>query len=82
VARGSVAIRDKEVGMDRLIGLVGNVAGIVGTVVCLASGAVRLSGAYYLGGVQLMPLFTMGIALMVMGCLAKLHVLGRTVAGR
>jgi hypothetical protein len=68
--------------MDRLIGLAGNVVGVVGIAVCLVSGAVRLSGAYYLAGVQLMPLFTMGIALMVMGCLAKLHVLDRTGAGR
>jgi len=63
--------------MDRLIGLVGNVVGVVGIAVCLVSGAVRLSGAYYLAGVQLMSLFTIGTALMVMGCLAKLHVLAR-----
>jgi len=68
--------------MDRLIGLVGNVVGVVGIAVCVASGAARLSGTYYLAGVQLMPLFTMGTALMVMGCLAKLHVLGRTATGR
>jgi hypothetical protein len=63
--------------MDRIIGLVGNVAGLVGIAVCLVSGVVRLSGTYFFAGVQLMPLFTMGIGLMVMGCFAKLHVLSR-----
>ena len=63
--------------MDRLIGLLGNVVGVLGVVLCLGTGTVRVFGHYYLAGVQLMPLFTMGIALMVMGCLAKLHVLSR-----
>ena len=63
--------------MDQLIGLLGNLAAVVGVVVCLGTGTVRLFGHYYLAGVQLMPLFTMGIALMVMACLAKLHALSR-----
>ncbi|MGD2062019.1 MAG: hypothetical protein PVF51_00395 [Nitrospirota bacterium] len=63
--------------MDRIIDLAGNVAGVLGILVCLGSGLVRIGGGFYFGGVQLMPLFTAGIALMVMGCLAKLHVLTR-----
>ena len=63
--------------MDRIIEVVGNVAGAVGVLVCLVSGLVRITGVFYLGGVQLMPVFTAGTALMVMGCLAKLHVLTR-----
>jgi hypothetical protein len=60
-----------------MIELVGNVAGALGVLVCLCSGLVRISGAFYLGGVQLMPVFTAGTALMVLGCLAKLHLLTR-----
>jgi hypothetical protein len=63
--------------MDRIIEVVGNVVGVLGVLVCLGSGLVRVSGGFYLGGLQLMPLFTAGTALMVMGCLAKLHVLSR-----
>jgi hypothetical protein len=63
--------------MDRIIEWLGNVAGTLGVLVCLGSGLVRIAGGFYLGGVQLMPLFTAGTALMVMGCLAKLHLLTR-----
>jgi len=57
----------------KYIDLVGNIAAIVGILVCLAAGASRLIGAYYLMGFQTITLFTGGIALMVMACLAKLH---------
>jgi len=57
----------------KYIDLVGNIAAIVGILVCLAAGASRLIGAYYLMVFQTITLFTGGIALMVMACLAKLH---------
>lgn len=57
----------------KYIDLVGNIAAIVGILICLAAGVSRLIGAYYLAGFQTITLFTGGIALMVMACLAKLH---------
>jgi len=61
--------------MDKLIDASGNAAAAVGIVICLVTGVVRLAGGYYLFGYESITLFTGGIALMVMGCLAKLHLL-------
>lgn len=59
--------------MMKAIDLIGNIAGIAGIVVCLVAGLSRLIGVYYLLSFQTQTLFTGGIALMVMACLAKLH---------
>ena len=60
-----------------LIKNLSTVAGIVGLLICLVSGAVRLTGAYYLGGMEVMTIFDIGVAGMVLGCLLKLEVIGR-----
>ena len=59
--------------MNRLIEIAGNLVAIAGILVCLVAGASRVLGSWYVGGVEILPLFTVGVALMVMGCLAKLH---------
>ncbi|MBW2647102.1 MAG: hypothetical protein JRE23_13195, partial [Deltaproteobacteria bacterium] len=56
----------------------GNIAAALGILVCLVAGASRLTGSYYVLGCQAITLFTGGIALMVMACLAKLHRLSAT----
>ena len=61
--------------MNRLIEIAGNVTALLGILVCLAAGAARVLGNWYVGDVQILPLFVVGVALMVMGCLAKLHLL-------
>lgn len=61
--------------MNKLIEIVGNVAALLGVLACLVSGVARLSQSWYVGGFQTMVLFIVGIGLMVMGCLAKLHAL-------
>jgi len=61
--------------MNRLIEIAGNIAALIGILVCIAAGAARVLGNWYLGGVQILPLVTLGVAFMVMGCLAKLHLL-------
>jgi len=61
--------------MKRLVEVAGNVVAVLGILVCLIAGASRVLGSWYVGGVELLPLFTVGVALMVMGCLAKLHLL-------
>lgn len=61
--------------MNRLIEIAGNLVALVGILVCLVAGASRVLGSWYVGGVELQPLFMVGVALMVMGCLAKLHLL-------
>lgn len=61
--------------MDKIFDLAGNVAGGLGILVCLAAGAIRVAGAYQMFGYEAITLFTAGIALMVVGCLAKLQAL-------
>ena len=65
----------QEESMNKLIEIVGNVAGVLGVLVCLAAGLARLAGSWHLAGFETMVLFNVGIGLMVVGCLVKLHVL-------
>ena len=59
--------------MDNMLGIVGNIAGALGVLVCAVAGIFRLSGSFYVFGYEAQTLFVGGIALMVMACLAKLH---------
>ena len=59
--------------MDNLLGTAGNIAGILGILVCAVAGIFRLSGSFYVFGYEAQTLFIAGTALMVMACLAKLH---------
>ncbi len=62
--------------MYRLIEITGIVSGIVGLLVCLVSGVLRLSGIWVFHGFDLMTLFVAGIGLMVAACFLKLQVAG------
>jgi type IV secretory pathway VirB2 component (pilin) len=59
--------------MERLLVLVGNLTAVVGVAACLFAGVVRLTGVYQVAGFELRTLFVVGIGLMAMGILAKLH---------
>ena len=61
--------------MNKLIEIIGNTAAALGILVCLGSGLARLADSWYVAGFQTMVLFNVGVGLMVMGCLAKLHLL-------
>jgi len=61
--------------MNKLIEVVGNVVAVLGVLVCFGSGLARLGQYWYVAGFQTRILFNVGMGLMVMGCLAKLHVL-------
>lgn len=63
--------------MNRLLDLAGNVAAMLGILVCVLAGVARLTGSYYVFGYEAVTLFIAGMALMVMACLAKLHNLTR-----
>ena len=64
-----------EVIVKRLLEIGGNGAALLGVLICLVAGGARVAGAYYLMGFELMTLFTGGMGLMLMACLAKLHLL-------
>ncbi len=62
--------------MNNYIELAGNIAAVIGILVGLAAGLVRLSGQFFIFGFETQTLFIGSIAIMVFACLAKLHVLG------
>ena len=59
--------------MDKLLGLIGNIAALLGILICLIAGFNRLIGSYHLLGYEDMTLFIGGIGIMVAACLAKLY---------
>lgn len=61
--------------MERLLVWIGRVAGGGGVLVCAVAAAVRLSGQYWLGGLQVGTLLLAGVAAMSLGCLCLLEVL-------
>jgi hypothetical protein len=68
--------------MNKLISTAGDVAAVVGILLCVVTGVARLFGTYAIAGLGTMVLFTVGVGLMVFACLAKLHLLTvRTKSG-
>ena len=63
--------------MKTILNLVGNTTAILGIILCLVTGILRLSGQYEVVGFEAMTLFNAGTALMVMACLAKLEQMAR-----
>lgn len=57
--------------------MLGWVSGLAGAGVCAASGAVRLTGAFWIAGFQAGTLLQAGMAAMVFGCFCFLAVLVR-----
>lgn len=70
----------QEVVVKELLTQLGNIAAILGILLCTVSALVRVAGYFYLGGFELMSLFVGGMGLMVGACLAKLHVLGMSAS--
>lgn len=63
--------------MNRLLANLGSIAGIIGILICLVAGLVRLSGSFYLSGYSAQSLFVIGIASIIMACYLKLEHLSR-----
>lgn len=65
--------------MDKLIALVGRLAGIVGALLCVVSGAARLGGLHWLAGFEAQTIMQAGIAGMTLGCFCLLLVLSQNL---
>jgi hypothetical protein len=63
--------------MNTLLNWAGSLAALLGVVLCLGAGAMRLTGVYEAAGFELRTLFMIGTGLMVMGCVAKLYDIAR-----
>ena len=59
--------------MRQVLNRAGSAAGVAGIMVCAVSGAVRVSGGFYLAGFESTTIFTAGMGLMLLACLLKLE---------
>ncbi|MEE9395500.1 MAG: hypothetical protein V3V31_00665 [Methylococcales bacterium] len=59
--------------MNNFIQLIGNIAAVLGILMCSVAGGFRVIGSYYVFGVEGEAFFIAGIALMVLACLAMLY---------
>jgi hypothetical protein len=63
--------------METILIRLGAFAGILGLLMCLVAAVARLSGRFWIGGMQAGTLMQAGTAAMIAGCLALLVVLTR-----
>lgn len=61
--------------MDTVMVWAGNLAALVGVAICAIAGLTRLTGSFFMSGFAVGTLFLGGMALMVLACLIKLHLL-------
>lgn len=59
--------------MENNIGLIANVASVVGLLLSGVAGIGRLVGKHYVLGYESMTLFLAGMGLLLVACLAKLY---------
>jgi hypothetical protein len=62
--------------MKQAVAHLGNVAAVLGMLLCLVAGLARVAGMFYVVGFEAMTLYTGGMGLMLAACLVKLHLLG------
>ncbi len=67
--------------MRKLLVWIGRLAGIAGVALCAVAVVARLVGAYWLAGFQVGTLLLVGVAGMVLGCLAYLAALTERFGG-
>ena len=59
--------------MEKLLDVIGTLAGAVGVLVCIASAITRLNGVLTFAGSEVGTWFVLGVALVAVGCFAKLQ---------
>lgn len=61
--------------MKQLINIAGHAAGALGTLSCLVAGLARISGGFYIAGLESTTVFMVGVGLMVFACMLKIELL-------
>ena len=56
--------------MNNLLLWIGRAAGVAGVLLCIVAAAIRLSGAFWVAGMQVTTLLSGGMALMLAACLS------------
>lgn len=59
--------------MNRVLSLLGSLAGWTGVILCLVAGFLRISGFYQIAGYGTITLFTGGIGLIAAACFLRLE---------
>ena len=59
--------------MSKVLDLSEKFIAILGLILCVIAGAVRLTGAYHLAGIEAITLFIVGMGIMLAAVLLKLH---------
>ena len=59
--------------MNQLMRMAGRAAGGFGVLLCLVAGLARLSGSYYVVGLEATTVFLVGTGLMVFACMLRLE---------
>ena len=59
--------------MGKTLGIIGSIVGVIGTLICLSAGLVRVTGGHWFLGYEAFTIFIGGIGVMMMACLAKLQ---------
>ena len=59
--------------MNKIINNFGCLIGIMGLLLCLFAGVIRMMKHYYIFGFEVLTLLNVGIAMMVTACMVKLY---------
>jgi len=59
--------------MGKTLEILGSIVGVIGILICLISGLVRVTGGHWFFGFEAFTLFIGGIGVMMVACLAKLQ---------
>ena len=68
------SINNGETPMKRIVSVIGSLIGWTGVVLCIVTGLLRIFGIHYVIHHETMTIFTVAIAMIATGCLAKLEV--------
>lgn len=59
--------------MDNILSMAEKLIAVLGIVLCIVAGALRLAGNYHVAGFEILTLFIIGIGAMQVAVLMKLH---------
>ena len=59
--------------MGKTLGIIGSVVGVIGILICLSAGLVRVTGGHWLFGFEAFTLFLGGIGVMMVACLLQVQ---------
>lgn len=59
--------------MDKFMGMVSKISAVIGVLVCILAGLIRIAGNYHVLGIEAQTIFIVGMSGMLLSILIKLH---------